>query len=80
MASERLYLIDTCHGVIVSPHTSLRSARSAGRRKYGTSGFYSAKAATMDELVKVKRAGGWIPFDWRDAVEDHERNKGKRHD
>lgn len=69
----RLFLIDTCHGVTVSEHCTLREARRHGVRKYGTHGFNSAKAATMDDLVEVKRAGGWIPFDWRDAVEDHER-------
>lgn len=68
-----LYLIDTCHGLTVREHPSLRAAQSAGRREFGTSGFNSAKAATLDELVEVKRGGGWIPFDYRDAVKQHER-------
>lgn len=69
----RLYLIDTCHGVTVREHPSIGAARAAGKREFGTSGFYSAKVATLDELVEVKRAGGNIPFDYRDAVEQHER-------
>ena len=70
----RLYLIDTCHGLTVREHSSLGAARAGGKREFGTGGFYSAKVATLDDLVEVKRAGGNIPFDYRDAVEQHERD------
>lgn len=69
-----IFFIDLHSGVrTVREANSLRAARALGRREFGTAFFKDAERATLDDLVRVKRCGGWLPEGIRPAVEARER-------
>ena len=69
-----IYVIHTEQGRCVKEATSLRAARSQARKEHGTLNFQSAHRASIDELVEIKRFGGWLPVSVREDVERHEIN------
>lgn len=68
-----IFLIDTSAGRTVREAETYRQAHAAGRKEYGTAGFRQAQRASLDDLVAVKRAGGWLPLNVRPEVEARER-------
>lgn len=67
------YLIDTRMGRCVREAPSLRAARSAAIREHGTANFDEAKLARPEDLLEVKRWGGYLPDAARPIAEALER-------
>jgi hypothetical protein len=66
------YIVELTYGRMVVDGISLPSVSSKARREHGTNNIKAVRRADISELVDIKRMGGWIPFEFRDAVEAEE--------
>lgn len=70
----RIFIVETAFGLAVKEYEGdLRSARRQALIRYGTRDYINIERATLDVLVDIKRAGGWMPERIRPAVEEHAR-------